>query len=165
MSLPPSAEAAAHATAAVLSAAQRRGWHIATAESLTGGLLCAELTRIPGSSAVVSAGVVVYTEQTKSALLGIDAGALAHHGVYSEWTARAMAEAVRRVTGAQIGVATTGVAGPGADLGVAPGTVHIAVASPDGCVAAAEEFQGTREQVRHKAVHRALDLLLTALAD
>ena len=163
MTPPPAAGLAAQA-AAVLQASQRRGWHIATAESVTGGLLCATLTDVPGSSSVVCAGVVAYTDAMKSALLGLDENSLAEHAVYSEWTAVAMAEAVRLRTGTEIGVATTGVAGPGPDQGVPPGTVHIAVATPDGCASAAEVFSGDREQVRTAAVQRALQMLMRALA-
>ena len=162
MSLPPLAADLAAQAAAVLQAARRRGWRIATAESVTGGLLCACLTDVPGSSSVVSAGVVAYTDSMKSTLLGLDADAIAEHGIYSEWTAAAMAAAVRLLTRAEVGVATTGVAGPGPDQGVPPGTVHIAVATPDGCATAAEVFAGDREQVRQAAVTCALQLLMRA---
>lgn len=157
-------ESLAETTANVLRLAAARGWRIATAESITSGLVCAHLTQTAGASTVVSGGVVVYTDEMKAALLGISASDLATHGVYSEWTARAMAQAIRERSGAEIGVGTTGVAGPGANQNVAAGSVFIAVITPDTALSAPLHVTGDRDCVRTTTAADALRLLARALA-
>lgn len=142
---------------------RERGLTLATAESLTGGLVCASLTQIPGASDVVTAGLVVYSADAKSQILGIDAQDLRDHTVYSEWTARMMAQSAINVTGADVAVACTGVAGPGADEGVKAGNVWIAVHTPIHTVAAACVFEGDRDEIRFATVQRALELLIDTL--
>ena len=106
-----------------------RGDTIAVAESLTGGLLAAALTAIPGASAAVRGGVVAYATGLKAALLGVPAGLLERHGAVHPDVARAMADGVRDRLGATVGAATTGVAGPEPQDGRPVGTVYIAVSA------------------------------------
>ena len=148
----------------VLSRARAGGATIAVAESLTGGLIAAELTAVPGASDVMLAGVVAYSEQMKSELLAVDVAGMCEHGVVSEWTAAAMAHGIVRITGATYAVATTGVAGPGPAFAAAAGRVCLAVATPDTVMTSTHDFVGDRDDVRRQAAEAALQALLTALA-
>jgi len=148
-----------------------RNHSVATAESLTGGLVCAALTEVPGASAVVLGGVVSYAVTVKAEVLGVDPGLLARVGAVDPAVAVAMAQGVQRLLGATYGVATTGAAGPDPAPGgeqsapVAPGRGFVAVAGPR-----AEAVQGFaveprgREMVRLAAVQAALRLLAAELA-
>src|SRR6476646_10184208 len=107
----------------------RRGLTVASAESLTGGLVCAALTDVPGASAVVRGSVVAYATELKAQVLGVDPELLASGGAVQAEVARQMATGVCRVLGADIGVATTGVAGPDPQDGHPVGTVFVAVAA------------------------------------
>lgn len=144
----------------------RSGHTIATAESLTGGRVCALLTTVPGSSSVVLGGVVSYSCELKVSVLGVSAAVLAEQGAVSADTALQMAQGVCRVTGASVGVATTGVAGPDPSEGKPVGTVFVAVAVGEswGRVRALT-LHGSREQIRTQSVDSALDLVLEALAE
>jgi len=137
---------------------------VATAESLTGGLLCASLVTVPGASAVVRGGVVAYAADVKTGVLGVAADVVAGHGTVAPETAIAMAEAVRSLLAADWGVATTGVAGPGAVEGKPVGTVHVAVAGPEGTATVQIRSSGDRQRVREDAVGAALRLLRDSLA-
>lgn len=146
----------------------RRGLRIAVAESLTGGLVVAELTRIPGASLVVSGGVVAYDTAVKQSLLGVSAELVAREGVVHPEVARQMAAGVRRVLAvdgrrADIGVSTTGVAGPTEQDGKAPGTVFVGVAIGDDIEAVALELHGDRGEIREQTVRHALDAVLRRL--
>lgn len=146
---------------AVVALLRGRGVTVATAESLTGGLLAAALVSVPGASDVFGGGVVSYATELKAELAGVPAAVLEQHGPVSAGTAEAMAEGVRRRLGAAAGVATTGVAGPDPLDGHPPGTFHVAVSAP-GEVRVASYLptrQRDREIVRRLAVVRALDLL------
>ncbi|KAB2639374.1 MAG: competence/damage-inducible protein A [Verrucomicrobia bacterium] len=106
-----------------------RGWTLATAESCTGGLIANRITNIAGASAVFTHGFVTYSNEAKSGLLGVTAQALASHGAVSEPVARQMAEAALVVSGADLAVAVTGIAGPSGGTADKPvGTAWIAVA-------------------------------------
>jgi len=96
---------------------QERKLTLGAAESCTGGLLAHRLTNIPGSSAYFLCGVVTYSNESKERILGIDPGIIAAHGAVSAETAAAMAEGIRRISGSDVGISTTGIAGPG---GAAP---------------------------------------------
>ena len=110
-----------------------RGETVATAESCTGGLVGDLLTDVPGSSDYVRGGVIAYSNELKQRILGVLPEALAAHGAVSEACVREMAEGVRRATGADWGVAISGVAGPGGGSTEKPvGLVHFAVAGPRG---------------------------------
>ena len=140
---------------------QERGLMIAAAESCTGGLLLERLTEIPGSSAYVAGGVVAYTNELKTRLLDVDPALLAAHGAVSEPVAAAMAEGVRARTGASVGIAITGVAGPGGGSPSKPvGTVVIAVLVDGKPMSIrTHAFPGGRDHIRFQATQAALDTL------
>jgi nicotinamide-nucleotide amidase len=145
-----------------------RGLTIAVAESLTGGLLVAELIRVPGASATVNGGVVAYNTELKHTIVGVDASLLAEHGPVHPEVARQMASRVRvslAIGGvpADVGLSTTGVAGPGGQSGHAPGTVYIGVAIGDVATAFRLELGGDRQSVRSQTVARSLEQLSAVL--
>lgn len=138
-----------------------RGWTVAAAESLTGGLVSATLISVPGASACVRGGVVAYATPLKHSLLGVDAALLAAEGAVHPQVARQMADGVRvaaAVDGspAEVGIATTGVAGPSAQDGRPVGTVHVAVSTPAGTRVRSLALSGTRAQIRAEATRAAL---------
>lgn len=134
------------------------GATVATAESLTAGLLAARIADVPGASAVLRGGLITYATALKTTLAGVPED-VTEAGVVTRATAVAMAEGARRVCEATFGVATTGVAGPGPHDGVPAGTCWIAVAGPDGVVAEEIHVAGDRAAVRAGAVAAALRLL------
>ncbi len=164
-----------------------RGQSAAVAESLTGGLLAAALTGIPGASAAFRGGVVAYATDLKAAVLGVPADLLARHGAVHPDVAAAMAVGVRRLMGATVGAATTGVAGPDPADGQPVGTVHIAVsigpgegesglarpsarpgrgrpaAAGCGTVVRSLALHGSRAEIRRETVTQCLRLLLSGL--
>jgi nicotinamide-nucleotide amidase len=156
----PEPPAGAVLAGAVLAALAERGWTAATAESLTGGLVAATLVDVPGASRVLRGGVVAYATDLKGSVLGVDVALLAAHGAVHPEVARQMAAGVRRVAGADVGIATTGVAGPDPQDGFAPGTVHVAVVTPEAERVISAVLPGGRAEVRHGAVTTALRLAL-----
>jgi nicotinamide-nucleotide amidase len=131
---------------------------IATAESCTGGLLAERLTRVPGSSAYFVGGVVCYSDESKTAFAGVPGETINTHGSVSAEVAVALAEGIRRRSGAMMGVGITGVAGPGGGTPEKPaGTVHIALASEKQRRESRFLFPGDRERVRWQASQVALD--------
>ena len=162
--------AARELAAEVLALLSASGRTLAVAESLTGGLVAAALTDVPGSSVAFRGGVVSYATELKAELLGVDAAMLAAHGPVYAPVAAAMARGVRARLGATVGAATTGVAGPGPQDGHPAGTVHIAVSVPgadegDETVVRSIELTGDRDQVRRLTVERVLGLLLGRLRE
>ena len=144
---------------AVLDQLRVRGQTLAVAESMTGGLVAARLTAIPGASRSFLGGATVYSPEAKTALLGLPADFLAEHGTVSEATTLALAEAARKGLGATWGLAVTGNAGPAAE-GEAPiGTVFLAVAGPPGSVSIDRLLPGDRQDVQLRAAGAALDFL------
>ncbi|MFD0569937.1 CinA family protein [Kitasatospora gansuensis] len=141
-----------------------RGATLAVAESLTGGLLSATLVDVPGASATYRGGVVAYATELKAALLGVDEGLLAVQGPVHPVVARQMAEGVRKLLGADYGLATTGVAGPEEQDGKPVGTVHLGWAGPDGVGTESLHLSGTRETIRQDTVRAALHLMLDRVA-
>lgn len=142
-----------------------RGLTIGAAESLTGGLVTAALTTIPGASAVVRGGIVAYAADVKKALLGVDAGLLARVGTVHPDVAVAMARGARERLGAAVGVATTGVAGPDPADGQPVGTVHIAVSTAARARREALMLSGDRAEIRRSTVDHVLKLLVTTLME
>lgn len=146
----------------LVTALAAQGATVAAAESLTGGLFTAALTEIPGSSAVVRGGIVCYATDLKHSLVGVDAELLARVGPVDRDVAGALATGAREVCGASIGVGLTGVAGPGPQDGVRPGTVFVAVSTSGverwRCLPGTDE-PTDRWQVRAAAVRAALELL------
>jgi nicotinamide-nucleotide amidase len=143
----------------------RAGDTVATAESLTGGLVAAALTDIPGSSNAFRGGVIAYATELKAQLLAVDVAMLKRHGPVYAPVAAAMAEGVRNRLGATIGVSTTGVAGPGPAGGQPAGTVHVAVSLAGDTVVRTMALPGNRDEVRTLTVERVLGLLLGRLRE
>jgi nicotinamide-nucleotide amidase len=135
------------------------GATLACAESLTGGLVGGRITNVAGASDYYRGGVVAYATEAKAAVLGVDRDLLAEHGAVSEPVAGAMAEGVRRLLGATVGLATTGVAGPDEQDGQAVGTVCLGVAGDRAVTTQRMHAPGDRAQVRAWATTGALDLL------
>lgn len=148
---------------AVLRALDRRGWSIATAESLTGGRVVSTLVDVPGASAHVRGGVVAYATDVKASALGVDPRLLADRGPVDAEVATEMAVGVRRALQADVGVATTGVAGPDPQGGQPVGTVHVAVVTPEAVVERTLVLSGTRDEIRSGTVQGVLELALTVL--
>ena len=146
-----------------VAAAVGRGVTVATAESLTAGMVAAVLADTPGASAMLKGGVVSYNNTVKRDVLGVPQELLDTVGSVDEAVAAAMAEGARRICGADLAVSTTGVAGPGAHDGKAVGTVFVGVASADGAHAFPYSFQGTRAEIRGLACGAALERLQEAL--
>jgi nicotinamide-nucleotide amidase len=141
------------------------GQTVATAESLTGGLVAAALTDVAGSSQAFRGGVIAYATELKAQVLGVDGRMLEKHGPVYAPVAAAMAEGVRTMLNATVGVATTGVAGPEPADGFQPGTVHIAVSLADDTVVRTMALNGNRDEVRRLTVERLLGLLLGRLRE
>ena len=139
------------------------GMKCATAESCTGGGIGHALTAVSGSSAVYLGGVISYANSVKEQVLGVPRDVLATVGAVSEETARAMAEGVCRLLGADIGIAVTGIAGPNSDGTDKPvGLVYIAVTRKGRTVVTENHFSGDRENVRCQTIETALRMALEA---
>ncbi|WP_414930903.1 CinA family protein [Streptomyces sp. Je 1-369] len=171
--LPADKVRAADALVRLLSA---RGETLAVAESLTGGLVAAEITSVPGASKVFRGSVTAYATELKRDVLGVDGTLLEERGAVDPEVARQMADGVRSVLGADWGIATTGVAGPEPQDGRPVGTVYVAVSGPDvesmrgyavggarGKVAALR-LNGDRSEIRMESVRSVLTLLLERLS-
>ena len=154
--------------AALLDALATRGETLAVAESVTGGLLAATLVDIPGASRVFRGGLLVYATDLKASLAGVPEELLAEHGPVHPEVAAALAEGTRVRCQATWAVATTGVAGPDWQHGIAPGIAYVAVAgaasSPGGApITRRLELHGDRAVIRVGTVAAALELLAEAL--
>ncbi|MEV0784354.1 nicotinamide-nucleotide amidohydrolase family protein [Streptomyces sp. NPDC050423] len=148
------------AAARVLRLLVERGETLAVAESLTGGLVAAELTSVPGASHSFRGSVTAYATTLKSEVLGVDPALLASRGAVDPEVASQMAAGVCRVLGADWGLATTGVAGPEPQDGRPVGTVFVAVCGPDGAAKVATlRLNGGRADIRNESVRSVLDLL------
>jgi nicotinamide-nucleotide amidase len=144
---------------------KERGETLATAESLTGGLVGAALTDVPGVSAVYRGGVVVYATDLKATLAGVPEDLLAEAGPVHPDTAAALATGVRERLGATYGLATTGVAGPDSQAGVEAGTVYVAAAGPDAVRVRKLALNGDRAAVRQGSVRAVLELAAELVAE
>jgi nicotinamide-nucleotide amidase len=154
------------AVRALGDAMRARGWHLATAESCTGGLLAAACTSVAGSSDWFERGFVTYSNDAKSEMLGVDPALIAAQGAVSEAVAIAMAEGALARSHADLAMATTGIAGPGgATAGKPVGTVWLALAAA-GRQTRCERLQldGDRSAVREHTVARALAAALAILS-
>lgn len=166
---PHPAEDGADPTAALIAELTSRRLTIAVAESLTGGLLTAELVRIPGASAVVNGGMIAYNTELKKSLLHVDSSVLNVHGAVHPDVAVQMAVGVRgalavRGVRAGVGVSTTGAAGPDPQDGQEPGTVFIGVSFGGGAWAVPLKLHGDRQSVREQTVARAIEAVRDLLA-
>ncbi|MFI6038325.1 CinA family protein [Streptomyces sp. NPDC051315] len=150
-----------------------RGETLAVAESLTGGLVAAEITSVPGASKAFRGSVTAYATVLKQELLGVDADLLAARGAVDPQVAGQMAAGVRKALGADWGIATTGVAGPDPQDGQPVGTVFVAVDGPSrsdsgsasGGKVEALRLNGGRAEIRRESVRSVLAVLLRELAD
>ncbi|MYT36128.1 nicotinamide-nucleotide amidohydrolase family protein [Streptomyces sp. SID8356] len=152
------------AAARVLERLVQRGETLAVAESLTGGLVAADLTSVPGASRSFRGSLTAYATALKEEVLGVDGTLLAERGAVDPEVARQMAAGVRRVLGADWGIATTGVAGPEPQDGQPVGTVYVAVAGPSGVEkVSALRLNGSRADIRKESVGSVLELLASEL--
>jgi len=150
-------ETLASAIGAILS---QRGFSIAVAESCTGGLIADTLTDVSGASAYFDRGVATYSNSSKVALLGVPPEIINAHGAVSEETAKAMAQGIRLSCGADVGLGTTGIAGPtGATPGKPVGTVFIALSHKADTLCRRHQFHGERRKIKMAAAHTALMML------
>ena len=142
----------------------KKGLFLATAESCTGGMISAACTDLAGSSAWFERGFVTYSNEAKTASLGVDAELIKQHGAVSQPVAEAMARGAISHSLAQVAVAVTGVAGPtGGSVEKPVGTVWFGWATPTGVVTEMRRFDGDRRQVREATVRHALEKLVTLL--
>ncbi|MDR0365240.1 MAG: CinA family protein [Bifidobacteriaceae bacterium] len=138
---------------------REHGLTVATAESLTGGLVSAVIVDVPGASAVLRGAVVAYANEIKREVLGVDPELLAEHGAVNAATAGQMAIGIRRLMQADVGISTTGVAGPEPADGVEPGMAFVACSwAKEEPAIRALKLEGSRAQVRTQVVTRALEL-------
>ena len=151
------------AARALLQTAAERGVTLAIAESLTGGQVASSLVEVPGASRVLVGAVVAYATRIKAQVLGVDAAHLERTGPVDRDVALQMARGVRRLLGADLGLATTGVAGPGPADAHPAGTVHIAVVAPWGEAHRELHLGGGRSHVRYDAVLSVLGLAVEVL--
>ncbi|MDJ0313726.1 CinA family protein [Arthrobacter sp. H35-D1] len=145
--------------AELIASAVSAGLTVATAESLTGGMVAATLVQVPGASGMLQGGVVAYQNEVKERLLGVSAALLESNGAVDPQVACAMALGACAATGARVGISTTGVAGPEPHQGKNVGTVYIAVALDGEAQSYEYHFGGDREMIRVQAVQEAISLL------
>jgi len=150
--------------ATVLAALSAGGHTLGVAESLTGGLLAATLTDVPGASAVFRGGVCAYSTDVKVALLDVADHLVRTHGVVSGAVAEAMATGARTRLGATFALSTTGVAGPDSQEGKPVGTVFVGVSGPDGAATQELRLRGDRQAIRQSTCLAALGVLRRTLA-
>lgn len=140
------------------------GQTVATCESLTGGLIGAEITSIPGASRVYRGGLITYATELKNVLAGVEAAVLRSDGPVAESTVRQMALGAKQRCAADWGIGVTGVAGPDLQGGQPAGTVWVAIAGPDGSVHPEKfDFAGERARIREQTVSAAINALLARL--
>jgi nicotinamide-nucleotide amidase len=136
---------------------------ISVAESLTGGLVAASLTQIPGASAVFKGGIIAYRDEIKQKVLKVDSALITKFTSISEPVAQSMATNVREIMNTDIGIATTGVAGPEKSDGFAPGIVFVAISIGDHKICQKLELVGDRTQIRDQSVNEIFKLTLSQL--
>ena len=154
-----------HVAARAVTLLKDKGLTVATAESCTGGMIAAAITDVAGASRVFGTGVVSYCNDCKMKLLGVSAATLETQGAVSAATAAQMAEGIRRVGDAAIGVSVTGEAGPIAAEQHPVGTVFIGLADACGTVTEEHHFAGDRAAVRRQAAEAVFDLLVRRLEE
>jgi nicotinamide-nucleotide amidase len=145
--------------AVLLNLLKEQNATLAVAESLTGGLLAASLTDIPGASEVLRGGAVVYTNEMKQRLLNVPAEVLEKHSAVSAETAIAMAEGMRTLSNADYAISTTGEAGPKSQSGAKVGTVFVGIASSKSTFSEALELTGDRDRIRKRSVLAAINVV------
>jgi len=141
------------------------GLTLSVAESCSGGLIAKRITDLPGSSGYFLFGAVTYSNDSKERVLGVPAELIEKYGAVSSEVALAMAEGVRRISGSDLAIATTGIAGPEGGTPEKPvGTVFIAVDSQEGGSSFLHHFEGDRSTIREATAEAALSLLLSRLS-
>ncbi|KAA0974411.1 CinA family protein [Paeniglutamicibacter gangotriensis] len=159
---PDAAQLAARAHEVVLGA-KAAGLSLATAESLTAGMIAATIAEVPGASAVLTGGIISYSNAVKVSLLGVEEALLGERGSVDGEVARQMAQGARTACDADLAVSATGVAGPEAHDGQPVGTVFLGWADGSGSGFIEHHFSGDRAQVRARSTLAALDLLFSHL--
>lgn len=145
---------------------ERHGLTLAVSESCTGGLVSHRITDVPGSSAYYRGSITAYSNDVKERLLGVQSGTLDRHGAVSEQTALEMARGVRRALRADIGLAVTGIVGPGGGTPQKPvGLVYVALAAPDGEWVRRHKWGGDRWENKSLSADALLELLRDYLED
>ncbi|MDA0711205.1 MAG: CinA family protein [bacterium] len=143
---------------------REKGWTLAVAETTTGGLISARIVAIPGSSAYFERGVVAYSKASKQQMLGLENSVLSQFGAVSAESAAAMAEGIRRVSGATLGLAETGIAGPIVGRSQKPvGTAFVALAGPFGIRTESAVFAGDRDAIREQITSLALGMVCESI--
>ena len=142
---------------------QEKNLTIAVAESLTGGLVAASLTEIPGASKVFKGSITAYADEIKQKVLNVNKETILKFTSISEQVALEMAINVRTIMKSDIGISTTGVAGPEKSAGFAPGLVFVAISIGDHNMCQKLEITGDRSKIRNQTVHEILQLTLSRL--
>lgn len=158
------------AAAQLVDALRARGWTLGVAESLTGGAVASEIVSVPGASEVLLGGVVAYATEVKHTLLGVDAQLLEAAGAVHPNVAAQMADGVRRAVAvgdraADVGIGTTGIAGPDSPDGQPVGTVHIGISTPTAHLVHSFVFRGGRSEIRAQARDAAILAALDAVRE
>lgn len=148
----------------LVAAAVDAGITVATAESLTGGLVAATLVQVPGASGMLQGGIIAYQNSVKAGILGVSEALLESAGSVDPQVAREMALGACRATGARVGVSTTGVAGPEPHDGKSVGSVYIGIALDGAAQSYEYHFDGDRVLIRQQACDEALSLLQQVVA-
>jgi nicotinamide-nucleotide amidase len=146
---------------ALIEKLKKSGKTISVAESLTGGLLAQELTAIAGASEVFKGSITAYLDEVKIGILKIDSELIKKHSSISAQVAESMAVNICQIMNSDIGLATTGVAGPEPSAGFAPGTVFVAVATKDHKIWHRLVLVGDRQAIREQSVNEVLKLALS----
>ena len=150
----------------VVERLKSKGLTVASAESCTGGMVASEIISVPGSSAVINSSFVTYSNEAKTLILGVPKEDIKENGAVSEIVARKMAQGVRDISGADIGVATTGIAGPDGGTDRKPvGLVYVAIAINNRVLCKKRYYSGNRTSVRKKATKEILNLILEETRD
>lgn len=155
-------------SAAIIALLREKSWSIAVAESLTGGLLVSALIDTPGASRAVRGGIVAYDTRLKQSLVGVDAELLAQHGAVHPDVALQLADRVRVAAATDgvptdVGIGTTGVAGPDPQDGQPVGTVFVGISIRGTMDVISLRLEGTRDEIRRETVAHALRALRSAL--
>ena len=147
----------------IIEALKKHNYTIATAESLTAGLISAHIADISGASAHLKGGVCSYTKEAKCELLGLNMDDINNYGVYSSETALQMARGIKNKLSSDVAVSTTGVAGPGSDEGVLAGIVYFGFVIRDKEYSECVSFDGSRNEVRQNATDYAIRKIIELL--
>lgn len=147
----------------IIEALKKHNYTIATAESLTAGLISSKIANISGASNHLKGGVCSYTKEAKCNLLGLNMENINKYGVYSEYTAISMARGIKEKLDSNVAIATTGVAGPGSDENVEAGVVYFGFIINDLEITECISFTGDRNEVRNKAAEYAVKKIIELL--